>query len=154
MTVLISFFCCLLILGASGCVTFRPAARASGPEVEEFLVCLGVAPAGELLAPRGAGEVFDPGAESLYAFVRLRDVGRDSRLCWRWYAPDGALARDSGPVAVRTDGRLLAEVTAFDRLDLGTVPPARRRGAWTVVLFLEEEAGSVRTFLLKPGSAL
>jgi len=149
---LLSFFYALLILGSAGCVTFRPAAEAAGPEVEEFLVCLGVAQSGELLAPQGAGAAFGPNIESVYAFVRLRDVGRDIRLRWKWYAPDGSLVRDSGPVAVRTDGRRLDEVTAFDRLDLPPGRGARSPGSWTAVVFLEEEAASVRTFLLKAGS--
>lgn len=150
--VLFSLFCSLLILGSAGCVTFRPAAEAAGPAVEEFLVCRGVAAEGELLAPRGAGDAFGADIESVYAFVRLRDVGRDIGLRWKWYAPDGSLVRDSGPVAVRTGGRRLDEVTAFDRLDLAPGRGARPAGSWTVVVFMEEEAASVRTFSLKAGS--
>ncbi len=145
-----SFFI-FLLLGAAACVTFRPAARASGPEVETFITCRAVAAAGGLHVPESAGDTFGADIESVYALVKLSDVGLDTWLRWRWYSPDGRLARDSGRIAVATQGRLLEAVTAFDRLDLAADPAARPAGVWTVVLFVEETLAeqTVFTIMLK-----
>jgi hypothetical protein len=139
----------LSLLGAAACVTFRPAARPPAPEVESFLACLSVSSSNGLHVPGEAGDSFDADIESVYAFVKLSGVGRDMWLRWRWYGPDGAAVRDSGRVFIGTEGRALDEVTAFDRLDFGPDSASRRRGAWTVVLFIEDAPAEQKTFLLK-----
>ncbi len=92
----------------ASCLNFRPAVQAPGPEVESFLTCGNVVAAGELFAPEAAGVAFGPGSESVFGFVRLRNVSSDIWLRWKWYTPDGRLARDSylGPTqrAIRSPG--------------------------------------------------
>jgi hypothetical protein len=41
-----------------------------------------------------------PGAEAVCALVKIQTIRRPLSLVWRWYAPDGALARRSPPVVV------------------------------------------------------
>ena len=57
-----SFFI-FLLLGAAACVTFRPAARASGPEVETFITCRAVATQGRLLEAVTAFDRLDLAAD-------------------------------------------------------------------------------------------
>jgi hypothetical protein len=133
-------------LGAAACLNFRPAIEAPDFQVESIVICRSVASDGELLAPVEVGEEFRPKDESAVCFVRLKGVSADIWLRWKWYSPEGGLARDSGRVPVATDGNYLETVTAFDRFDFGPDPAARRAGQWTVAFFIGDDLAARRIF--------
>lgn len=136
-------------LGAAACVTFRPAVQPPGLEVESLVVCRNAALSGGLHVAEGAARTFGVDIPSLFALAALRDIDRKIALRFKWYAPDGVLARDSGPMPVDPGEKYLDKVTAFDRLDFapGRVEP--REGAWTVALFLNETLADQTSFNIK-----
>jgi hypothetical protein len=137
-------------LASAACLNFRPALEAPDFQVESILFCRTVASDGELLTAVEVRDEFGPEDESVVCFVRLKRVSADIWLRWKWYSPEGGLARDSGRVAVATAGNYLETVTAFDRFDLGPDPAARRAGTWTVAFFMGDDLASRRTFRLLP----
>ncbi|MBM3296252.1 MAG: hypothetical protein FJY83_01495 [Candidatus Aminicenantes bacterium] len=136
-------------LGAAACVNFRPAVQPPGLEVESLVVCRNAAFSGGLHVAEGAARTFGLDIPSLFALASLRDIDRGIALRFKWYAPDGVLARDSGPMPVDPGEKYLDKVTAFDRLDFapGRIEP--REGAWTVVLFLDETPADQTSFNIK-----
>ncbi len=139
----------LSCLGAASCVNFRPAVQPPGLEVETLLVCRNVSASGGLHVADGAARTFGADAASLFALASLRDIDRRIALRFKWYAPDGVLARDSGPMPVDPMGTYLDQVTAFDRLDFapGRIEPTE--GVWTVALFLDEILADQTSFNIK-----
>ena len=137
-------------LGGAACLNFRPALQAPDFQVESILLCRTVAFEGDLYTAVEVRDEFGPEDESVVCFVRLKRVSRDIWLRWKWYSPEGGLARDSGRVPVATAGNYLETVTAFDRFDFGPDPAARRAGPWTVAFFIGDDLAARRTFRLLP----
>ena len=141
-----------LTLGAAACLSFRPAAQAPDFQVDSLLFCRAVASGGELFTAVEVRDEFGPEDESVVCFVSLKRVSGDTRLRWKWYAPDGRLARDSGQVPVVTQGKYLETVTAFDRFDFGPGAAARPAGQWTAAFFIEDSLAGRRSFRLSATS--
>jgi hypothetical protein len=137
-----------LILGTAACFNFRPALEAPDFQVESILFCRTVAFEGDLYTAVEVRDEFGPEDESAVCFVRLKRVSGDIGLRWKWYSPEGGLARDSGRVPVATAGNYLETVTAFDRFDFGPDPAARRAGPWTVAFFIGNDLAARRVFKL------
>jgi hypothetical protein len=141
----IVIFCLAVILSAGECVSFKIEPL---PEPEQliktFVLCKGVRPEGELLAPSDIATDFvldDPG---VFCFVELKNVGRAMTLQWKWYGPDGTLFKETVEVPVNANEAYLESVTAYDKLD---IPQEESfAGLWVVVILVNGELSGRRTF--------
>jgi hypothetical protein len=128
-----SFFALAMLLAAlSACVSFRTNIPSEPEHIVAFLALVPqVNEAGDFDHDISSQPV-QPGADGVCALIKIRHILRPVSLAWRWYAPDGSLARVSPPVTVNARQTELEHALAWDRL-AGSVFSGRP-GEWQVVV--------------------
>jgi hypothetical protein len=138
-------FCMTALFIGERCVSFKIEPLAE-PEklVKTLVLCKEIIPAGELLAPVDVTRDFVLGDSGVICFVELANVSQTMTLKWKWYAPGGALFKETNDVPVNESRVYIETVTAYDKLD--TQHEERFAGRWVVIVLIDGELAGRQTF--------
>lgn len=137
---------------SSACFSFKiPRLPLPENSVETVEVCRKVEIKDDLLSPVETSNVFSPN-EDVICYVRLRQVLRKIELRWKWYAPDGTLARDTGNTDINADEKNLDVVTASDPLRSSS--PGTKEGDWVVCIMINDALARAKRFVIKKEPSL
>jgi len=114
--------------------------------IEILAVCSEVREDGESLVPEGISGTFQADSQVI-CFLKIIDIPGPVTLRWAWYAPEGELVRDTGEIAVNSDGRYLGSISAYDRLDPEDI--GGRTGRWTAAVFIDGRLAGTAVFEIK-----
>ncbi len=141
----IFIFCVITLFVGERCVSFKIEPLPE-PEklVKTLVLCKGIIPDGELLAPVDETADFVLGDSGVICFLELTNVSQAMTLKWKWYAPGGALFKETSAVPVNENRLYIETVTAYDKLD--TQDEERFAGRWVVVILIDGELAGRQTF--------
>ena len=144
-----SRICVLILLWlGSGCISFKidPLPEPER-EIREITLCAEINETRELLQPGEETVEFREGRDTVFCFLYLAEVAETLTLQWRWYSPDRALFRESQEVRVNEEATYLEAVTAYDKIDPGSL--VERPGEWSVAVFVNRVFLGRRQFLVR-----
>lgn len=84
--------------------------------------------------------------ETICAVVDFRALRGAHRLVWKWYDPEGKLARASDRILVGEDGSEFERFLAWDEFPVSGAMPL---GRWAVALFIDDRFAGSREFQWK-----
>lgn len=114
--------------------------------IETLVVCREVREDGESLVPEGISGTFQADSQ-IVCFLKIIDIPGPVSLRWTWYGPEGELVRDTGEIAVNSEGRYLGSISAYDRLDPEDI--GGRTGRWTAAVFIDGVLAGTARFEIK-----
>lgn len=91
--------------------------------------------------------VSDP---KVYVIAKVNDVGDPKQIQWKWFGPDGEIARRSDPQGVNQEAGYLSYFIAWDSMDNESF--RKKPGKWTVVVTVDSHYLTRKTFAIGNGS--
>jgi len=132
----------------SGCIRFRASALVPPTVVlERAVFCTALDQKNGWAEPIQEKTLFKKGEDSsVYSFLTLKDLQGAHTLFWKWYDSSRRLYRATDKIAIGEEGKVFERYIAWDMV---YVSEDKKKGAWTVAIFLDDRLFSAKEFEIK-----